>query len=1694
MATLDALSAWGENNSGQLGDGTTVDQETPESITLPGGIGATAISAGTNFSLAIGSDGNIYAWGLDSSGQLGDGATVNQSTPELITLPGGVHATAVSAGDNHSLAIGSDGDIYAWGNNSFGQLGDGTGVNHLTPELISLPGGVTAKAVSAGELFSLAIGSNGDIYAWGVNSSGQLGDGTTNGQLTPEPIALPGGVTATAVSAGTDFSLAVGSDGNVYTWGDNTWGELGDGTGVGHLAPELIALPGGVTATAVSAGNDSALAVGSNGTVYAWGLNDYGQLGDGTTVNQSTPASITLPGGIGATAVSAGNQFSLAVGSDGDVYAWGDNTAGQLGDGTTDEQLTPEEITLPDGVTATAVSAGNLFSLAIPNLALAAPYFTAESPPLTATVGSSMDYTFSAAGYPLPTYSLSSEAPNWLTINPTSGTLSGTVPLGATTFSYSVSATNSVGSATAGPFTVTVPSTATVSGTVADSVGTPIADAVVDACETTGGMCNSTTTDSSGAFSVSAPGNVITLAAYPPQGLQLASASTSPIQVPAGGIQDQTLTLDGIAYSQNLLLNGSSSTQFISSLRPASADVTGCPNGLATVTLTGQDTATHSLTSNVVALSEIPPGSGSYAGVVPPQWPIDGPVEVQSSVSCPPQSAIIPSLGPSTGGTTVIVTGSGFTGATGVSFGGVPALSYSVVSDQGIEAVAPPGAGTVPVTVDNGGSSVVVDQYTYVAVQSVSPAGGSAAGGTWVVITGTGLLSATSVQFGLIGASFIQLSSTEIEALSPPGQGTQDITVTTLYGGTTPATDADKFSYGTATAGPDRPPQQAATVRLLQPSAGAAPNSDAASSSGHAPTATLSGASVAAAPAAVRLASLNAPLASGSESSLAVKILQFVYQQGPKVLGDANSLKTFINNYIKSLNPTCESNQETIADAISLAAGPAVDALAEAVLPYIESAEVSLLFETGPLALVVVYAVTPVAVNYLVGEISELLIKTAVTAYLGDCNEKTPAPPQPPPMPPPPGGAGGTGGSCSQGCNFAPNTLVDPGGTVLDTNDNPVSGATVTILRSDTSAGPFAAVDVTAPGIEPAVNPETTASDGTFQWEVDSGYYEVQATASGCTVPGDPAKSTATIGPYPVPPPQVGLTITVDCANEAPPPTPVVQSLSQSTGPPAGGTTVTVLGSGFTPSSTVTFGGTAAQAATYLSPEALTAISPPGNGVADVVVDTAGGGSATSAADQFFYGSPPTVTGLRPQSGSAAGGTTITISGTGFTPATVVGFGGLPASSFTVVSDTEIQATAPPEPDGTVDVQVVNPAGTSAVNPADEYTYVSAPAFTSAAGERVPWGSAFSFPVFTTGTPAPAIMLALGSTLPAGVTLTDNGNGTATLAGTSSVASGVYPITIQAANSVGDATQDFTLTVVPAAQSISFTAPATGVAGGSAALTATGGASGNPVVFSVGSSSGPGVCTVSGANGTTVNFTAAGTCVIDANQAGNADYTPAPQVSQTITVNQEPAFVLDSPPLTAVAGQTYSYTFAASGTPAPTYALTSGAPSWLSINASTGMLTGTPPSGTASFSYTVTVSNAVGAATAGPFTVTVTAASASADLTAALSCPASMTIGAIGTCTLTVANSGPATASKLAAAVLLPAALSEVSCTSGCVRHGSVFTWTLTSLASGASSKFAIAVKASKTGSALVLGIAASRTPDPHPLNNLSIQWISIKH
>ena len=895
-------------------------------------------------------------------------------------------------------------------------------------------------------------------------------------------------------------------------------------------------------------------------------------------------------------------------------------------------------------------------------------------------------------------------------IDPTTGELTGTVPAGTTSFSYSVTATDTAGSTAAGPFFVSSTSPVTVTGTVTGQLGEGVSGVVVDACLSSGGLCFTATTTSSGAFTVDAlPDTSMVITAYPPT--PRASSATDPISIPPTGLSGESLMVSNLDALENLDLasiNGVKTPTLVT-YDSTPASTTGCANGLATVTTVGRSEINGAFTANVDVLPQTSPGT--YSGELPPEYPIHGPARITSAVDCPPTaSALVPSVGPANGGTTVTLTGSGFTGTTGVDFGGTAASSFTVLSDDAIQAVAPAGTGTVAVSVFGGSApsgGTVVDQYTYQSVDSATPASGPAAGGTWVIVDGTGLSSATEVMFGPTAApSFYVLSETELEALSPPGTGAQNITVQPRFGGTTPASAADQFTYSSG-----------AGAGVAKRSAGVAGRNAAAGppATGAAVSDTPVTAAMARSitgvidrrlrgqPLEFRLSTTAAPKAAAVHpdgippgGSLATIAMQFVYQYAPQIYSKVNTIEDAADLAIADAYPTCETNVNALAAAIDLALTPYVDALVDAVLPEVLAAETASLFETGP-ALLALYAVTPLALNYVVNNIVSRLITAAIQAALPECKK-----PPPPPKTPPPGGGGGNGGGEGGG---SPNAYIDPGGNVLDTNGNPISGAMVTILRSDAWAGPFAALDPSDPGILPAVNPETTGSEGTFDWDVYSGYYEIQASAAGCTAAADPGDDTATIGPYPVPPPQLGLVVSMACANEAPAPQPAVDSISTSGGPVAGGTPVTVLGTGFTPASTVTFGGVPASDVTYESPQALTAVSPAGSGMANVVVRTAGGNSNTSTADDFYYGSPPTVTGLNVTQGTSAGGTVVTVHGTGFTGATVVGFGGIPGSALNVESDTELQVTTPAEQPGTVDVVVDTPAGGSTVGSADQFTF-----------------------------------------------------------------------------------------------------------------------------------------------------------------------------------------------------------------------------------------------------------------------------------------------------------------------------------------------------------------------------------------------------
>ena len=335
--------------------GATESAVTSATYSITGNVATAMVAAGGDYSLAVRHDGVAFGWGQNWYGEVGDGTTTNpRPLPRMMAGITGV--ARVEGGTDHTLILRTNGTVYAVGRNANGRLGDGTTNNQSLP--IAVPGLSTIGGIAAGDTHSVALKSDGTIVGWGANNYGQIGDGTSNNDR-PTPTAVSNVTNATAIGAGQGFTLALTQSGSVYAWGYNMYGRLGNGNTTNQPTP--VALSGLTTATAIAAGYEHGLAVLSDGTVRAWGRNGSGQLGDNSTTDRSSPVAVQNV--TGAVAVAAGWGHSLVLKSDGTVWAFGFNQYGQLGDGTPTQRNTATQV--PALTNIVAIAAGRLHSLAL---------------------------------------------------------------------------------------------------------------------------------------------------------------------------------------------------------------------------------------------------------------------------------------------------------------------------------------------------------------------------------------------------------------------------------------------------------------------------------------------------------------------------------------------------------------------------------------------------------------------------------------------------------------------------------------------------------------------------------------------------------------------------------------------------------------------------------------------------------------------------------------------------------------------------------------------------------------------------------------------------------------------------------------------------------------------------------------------------------------------------------------------------------------------------------------------------------------------------------------------------------------------------------------------------------------------------------------------------------------------------------
>lgn len=312
-----AAVGWGSGDSGSLGDGSTATRLSPV-VTAGLTDGVRQVSAGGRHSLAVDSEGRVWAWGYNKFGQVGDSTTETRYAP--VRLAGITGVRQVSAGLWHTLAVKSDGTVWAWGNNGSGQLGNEGPLKQLAP--VRVPGLTGVVEVAAGDYHSLALKGDGTVWAWGENGTGQLG--INSNDTTNVPTKVYGLTAAVKIAAGAQFSFAVRSDGRAWGWGRNHYGQLATGTLTPHYVPAPTAMVGVVS---ISAGADHTLMVRDDGTVWAIGSAAAGQVPSQATDvpdSGSRPGLVllaTLP--VRAKQVAAGEAHSLALGVDGTVWVWG---------------------------------------------------------------------------------------------------------------------------------------------------------------------------------------------------------------------------------------------------------------------------------------------------------------------------------------------------------------------------------------------------------------------------------------------------------------------------------------------------------------------------------------------------------------------------------------------------------------------------------------------------------------------------------------------------------------------------------------------------------------------------------------------------------------------------------------------------------------------------------------------------------------------------------------------------------------------------------------------------------------------------------------------------------------------------------------------------------------------------------------------------------------------------------------------------------------------------------------------------------------------------------------------------------------------------------------------------------------------------------------------------------------------------
>ena len=1357
-----AAIAWGGNSNGQVGDGTTTDAPTPEQVN---GLGndIVAVTAGDAHGVALRDDGSVVAWGDNSNYQLGDG---RQETYSVIPVPvsdagSGSCIVSVASGPyaDHTLALKQDGTVIAWGSNSYGQLGDG---GYDYPETPAVVNGLSQRvtAVAAGGDHSLALLANGNVVAWGDDSYGELGD--NNSQDEYSPVAVIGLSNVTAISAGGYFSMALRSDGTVWTWGDNQYAELGDGNQTQSNVP--VEVPGLSGVKAIAAGGYHALALKSDGTVVSWGYDNVGTLGNPSAAEyQTTPISVLgLKGTVKA--LSAGEEHNLALMQNGNVLAWGSNFRGALGDGT-DVAGGPSPVqvaTLYDNVAQ--ISAGGDQSVVVgppgqptppPTAAPSTPQITSvtpgdgaitvgwQQPPASDAVGT---YTLTATQYGNPAASTS------ITVDgrTTQATVNGLISDCQTRYTVTLTAANILGTspvATPSAQVVPNPHAPQVNGnpSILASGIPPTSDPSTAVIIVTG-----TGTSASGGTYDPLDGTILT------PDLSYCGLYANKLKT-AAPLQKMVNDFDGndqLLPTPNITDTLAAAGAVILPFSYNGASLQGPPNGpefvmrpygaLDTLTVPVSTLAAE-LGNEIVSIHNVWPdtkvvvighslggliGTTLFAGLASVGSTF-GPLEHIISLDGPTNGVEEPwQLGsfvdslvaalPPLSGTLVDELGNLWgsratwdqallnadqqlpdgryryiaVGTAGDLFYDVPdeyvPLACNIVCSElpypGLDSQLmyspPPGPGQV----EGPGPGDVLTPGT---APGIGYGGDIFAFHNYVKRQPSNISFLGSVVSGVQGDQTqlspsnlpVQLSMPSVSQLSTLAAGGGARTAPTKHAalphhispvlsrersGTTRTSLANPLSSGT---------QAAINV------AAAAPGQSI----------TISGSGLGSGTGMVYFGPDAAPVtgtvSAWSDTSITVSVPagaatgivevvtasgQNVLAGGLTVLGVANGASQLA---AQSVGTAVDTQPLTVTVAVTGSAGPLANVPAS--------------LSDG---LTVLQTATTNSLGQATFTVSGYGTESLV-AYSGSAFTTLSPTWQAPP-------------SMSISVSASPAQAVS--GQVV-----PVHALVTESVNGQSVPVPNQPVNFTVNGASTASLSATqgvTGADGvatTYVSDSSAGLDVVTAAADTNAATGQTTVSWA----------------------------PSVTSVSPASGYGNGGTVVTISGSGFADGDTVDFGQTSASEMHVVNANTITATSPPGSGTVDVTVSAAGVSSNTSAADQFSYAPSPAVTSISPAVGGVSGGSTISINGSGFDNTSTVTVGGVAATNVVLTSATQISATVPSAAGPSTDDVVVTTTtgGPSTISPADEFIYAKVPTVANVVAKGGPTNGGTAITVYGTG-------------------------------------------------------------------------------------------------------------------------------------------------------------------------------------------------------------------------------------------------------------------------------------------------------------------------------------------------------------------------